>query len=76
MILIIQRPLQRLKNSPPAQIFEKSELAQELGAAIHIAPNCHSVLRRLGVYPENFLANPLNGVSNLASPPKERSGLD
>ncbi|KAJ9144666.1 3-hydroxybenzoate 6-hydroxylase 1 [Pleurostoma richardsiae] len=43
-------------------IFEKSELAQETGAAIHLAPNCHGILRRLGVYPEKFGANPLNGI--------------
>lgn len=31
------------------QLFEQSRLAQETGAAIHIASNCNSVLRRLGL---------------------------
>jgi 2-polyprenyl-6-methoxyphenol hydroxylase-like FAD-dependent oxidoreductase len=44
-------------------LFERSQLAQETGAAIHLAPNCHSILRRFGVFPETFGANPVNGVS-------------
>ncbi|KAH6649269.1 hypothetical protein F5144DRAFT_480371 [Chaetomium tenue] len=44
-------------------LFERSQLAQETGAAIHLAPNCHSILRRLGVFPEVFGANPVNGVA-------------
>lgn len=31
------------------QIFEQSELAEEIGAAIHITPNADSILRRLDV---------------------------
>lgn len=31
------------------QIFEQSQLAEEIGAAIHITPNADSILRRLGV---------------------------
>ncbi|KAM5358682.1 hypothetical protein ACJZ2D_015073 [Fusarium nematophilum] len=39
---------------PPAaghhvQVFEQSELLQETGAAIHIAPNANGLLRRLGL---------------------------
>lgn len=45
------------------QLFERSQLAQETGAAIHLAPNCHGLLRRFGVYPESFGANPVEGVS-------------
>jgi 2-polyprenyl-6-methoxyphenol hydroxylase-like FAD-dependent oxidoreductase len=44
-------------------LFERSQLAQETGAAIHLAPNCHSILRRFGVLPEVFGANPVNGVT-------------
>lgn len=47
------------------KIFERSQLAQETGAAIHLAPNCHGILRRLGIFPESFGANLLNGVSQL-----------
>ncbi|KAH6844537.1 hypothetical protein B0I37DRAFT_398203 [Chaetomium sp. MPI-CAGE-AT-0009] len=44
-------------------LFERSQLAQETGAAIHLAPNCHSILRRFGVFPEVFGANPVHGVT-------------
>ncbi|KAJ4265119.1 hypothetical protein NW762_005365 [Fusarium torreyae] len=38
-------------------------LAREVGAAIHLAPNCHGILRRFGVLPESFGANPVNGIT-------------
>ncbi|KAM0440607.1 hypothetical protein ACHAQK_005579 [Fusarium lateritium] len=44
-------------------LFERSQLAREVGAAIHLAPNCHSILRKLGVYPESFGANPVEGIT-------------
>jgi 2-polyprenyl-6-methoxyphenol hydroxylase-like FAD-dependent oxidoreductase len=43
-------------------LFERSQLAKEVGAAIHLAPNCHGILRRFGVYSETFGANPVEGV--------------
>ncbi|KAF5002126.1 hypothetical protein FGRMN_609 [Fusarium graminum] len=44
-------------------LFERSQLAREVGAAIHLAPNCHSTLRQFGVYPETFGANPVEGIT-------------
>ncbi|CAI6096745.1 unnamed protein product [Clonostachys chloroleuca] len=44
-------------------LLERSELAKEVGAAIHIAPNAHGLLRELGVYPETFGANPVHGLT-------------
>ncbi|KAM0346679.1 hypothetical protein ACHAPU_005392 [Fusarium lateritium] len=44
-------------------VFERSQLAREVGAAIHLAPNCHSTLRQFGVYPETFGANPVEGIT-------------
>lgn len=44
-------------------LFERSELAQETGAALHLAPNCHGLLRRFGIYPESFGANPVQGMA-------------
>ncbi|KAF4962159.1 hypothetical protein FSARC_9733 [Fusarium sarcochroum] len=44
-------------------LFERSQLAREVGAAIHLAPNCHGILRRFGVIPESFGANPVNGIT-------------
>lgn len=36
------------------KIFEQSRFAEELGAAIHLAPNSNSILRRLGIFAERF----------------------
>ena len=33
-------------------LFEQSRLANEIGAAINVAPNCNGILRRLGLYLE------------------------
>lgn len=45
------------------QIFEQSQFASELGAAIHLAPNSNGILRRLGIFAEDFGANPMRWVS-------------
>lgn len=45
-----------------SQLFERSELAEEVGAAMHLAPNCHGLLRRFGIFPETFGGNPVHGV--------------
>ncbi|KAF5570588.1 3-hydroxybenzoate 6-hydroxylase 1 [Fusarium phyllophilum] len=42
-------------------LFERSQLAREVGAAIHVAPNSHGLLKRFGVYPETFGANRVEG---------------
>jgi 2-polyprenyl-6-methoxyphenol hydroxylase-like FAD-dependent oxidoreductase len=44
------------------QIFEQSHLATETGAAIHLAPNANGLLRRLGIFAEEFGANPMERV--------------
>jgi 2-polyprenyl-6-methoxyphenol hydroxylase-like FAD-dependent oxidoreductase len=44
------------------QIFEQSEFANETGAAIHLAPNCNGILRRLGLFAEKIGANDMRGV--------------
>lgn len=36
------------------EIFEQSKMAQETGAAIHLAPNSNGLLRRMGLYAEDF----------------------
>lgn len=46
-------------------LFEKSELAQEFGAAIHLAPNCNGLLRRFGLKPEDIGANVMEGFYEL-----------
>lgn len=43
-------------------LFERSQLAQETGAAIHLAPNCHGLLKRFGIQPASLGANPMQGI--------------
>lgn len=45
------------------QLFEQSQFASELGAAVHLAPNANGILRRLGIFAEEFGANPMEWVS-------------
>ncbi|EEY16502.1 FAD binding domain-containing protein [Verticillium alfalfae VaMs.102] len=42
-------------------LLERSGLNSEVGAAIHLAPNCHGILKQFGVFPEKFGANPIRG---------------
>ncbi|CAH0045303.1 unnamed protein product [Clonostachys solani] len=43
-------------------VFERSELAKEFGAAIHVGPNCHSLLKKLGIFPEALGANRMDWI--------------
>lgn len=38
-------------------------MTSELGAAIHLAPNAHGIMKRLGVFPEEFGSNTMLSVS-------------
>lgn len=49
--------------STQRQVFEQSQFGNEVGAAIHLAPNSNGILRRLGIYAEEFGANPMRIVS-------------
>ncbi|OLN88496.1 3-hydroxybenzoate 6-hydroxylase 2 [Colletotrichum chlorophyti] len=40
------------------ELFEQSRLANETGAAVHLAPNSNGLLRRWGIFAETFGANP------------------
>lgn len=44
-------------------VYEKSRLAQETGAAIHLAPNCHGILKRLGLDPRQHGSVPFRGLT-------------
>lgn len=44
-------------------IYEQSRLAQETGAAIHLAPNANGLLRRFGLYAEKIGAVECKGVT-------------
>lgn len=45
------------------KIFEQSAFTHEAGAAIHLAPNANGILRRLGIFAEEFGANEMERVS-------------
>ncbi|KAI9825935.1 MAG: hypothetical protein M1819_000454 [Sarea resinae] len=44
-------------------LLEQSRFANELGAAVHLAPNCNGVLRQLGIFPEDFGANKMERLT-------------
>jgi 2-polyprenyl-6-methoxyphenol hydroxylase-like FAD-dependent oxidoreductase len=44
-------------------LLEQSRFANELGAAVHLAPNANGLLRRMGLYAEEIGANPTLAVS-------------
>lgn len=47
------------------KMYERSQFAQEVGAAVHIAPNSNGILRRIGIFPETFGSNPMDAMSEL-----------
>lgn len=53
-----------MKKITRFQLFERTELAQRTGAVPHLAPNSYGILQRLGIDPESFGANPVQGITN------------
>lgn len=51
------------------QIFEQSRLATETGAALHLAPNANGILKRLGIFAEEFGANLMERVCTILTSP-------
>ncbi|GME65919.1 Monooxygenase FAD-binding protein [Neofusicoccum parvum] len=45
------------------EVFERSRLASEVGAAVHSAPNCTVLLNRLGLFPEEFGGTVYQGIA-------------
>ena len=50
------------KNGHRVTLLEQSRFANELGAAVHLAPNANGILRRIGIYAETLGANPMEYV--------------
>lgn len=48
-----------------AKIFERSRFSTEVGAAIHVAPNCQRLLTRLGLSTADHGGTPLERVSHI-----------
>lgn len=44
-------------------VLEQSRFANELGAALHLAPNSNGLLRRIGIFAERVGANLMESVS-------------
>lgn len=47
---------------PSIQVYEQSRFANETGAAVHLAPNSNGVLRRWGIFAEEFGAVPTERI--------------
>lgn len=45
------------------EVYERSRLASEVGAAIHVAPNFTVILNRLGIFPEEFGGTAYQGLA-------------
>jgi len=56
-------------------LFEQSQFASELGAAMHIAPNANGVLRRLGIFAEDFGANLMERLTEYKSTGEETRSI-
>jgi 2-polyprenyl-6-methoxyphenol hydroxylase-like FAD-dependent oxidoreductase len=50
----------------PHKLYEQSKFANETGAAVHLAPNANGLLRRWGIYAENFGANTMSAFVECA----------
>ncbi|KAM3065714.1 hypothetical protein ACMFMG_011417 [Clarireedia jacksonii] len=51
------------KQGHDVQVFEQSAFGRETGAAIHLAPNANGILRRLGIFAEEFGANEMERLT-------------
>ncbi|KAE8152748.1 hypothetical protein BDV25DRAFT_127732 [Aspergillus avenaceus] len=58
------------------EIFEQSRLATETGAAIHLAPNANGLLRRLGIFAEEFGANPMERLTEYSAAGEVQREMD
>ena len=48
-------------------VLEQSRFANEIGAAVHLAPNCNGILKRIGIEAENFGANEMRRVCSITT---------
>lgn len=51
-----------------SQLYEQSRFANETGAAVHLAPNSNGVLRRWGIFAEEFGAVRMDRIQERLSP--------
>ena len=60
------------QNGHRVKIFEQSKFARELGAAVHIPPNAHGLVKRMGINPAANGANEVEHVRNRSLPHSSR----
>ncbi|KAK1781826.1 FAD/NAD(P)-binding domain-containing protein [Copromyces sp. CBS 386.78] len=53
------------RNGHEVHLFEQSAFASDAGAAVHLSPNSNGILRRWGIYAEEFGADPMNRLIEL-----------
>ncbi|GAM86966.1 hypothetical protein ANO11243_049870 [Dothideomycetidae sp. 11243] len=58
------------------QIFEQSKFAREAGAAVHVAPNAHGILKRLGIDLDVLGANKMERLTEYHSHGELRRSMD
>ncbi|EMD91234.1 hypothetical protein COCC4DRAFT_45853 [Bipolaris maydis ATCC 48331] len=64
------------KQGHHVQIFEQSAFTHEAGAAIHLAPNANGILRRLGIFAEEFGANEMERLTEYTASAELTRTLD
>lgn len=57
-------------------IYEQSRMAQETGAAIHVAPNCNGLLQRLGMNPRDHGSVELLGFTEYSASGELKRKID
>lgn len=57
-------------------IFEQSQFASELGAAVHLAPNSNGILKRLGIDAEKFGSNHMQFLTEYTAEGIETRHID
>jgi 2-polyprenyl-6-methoxyphenol hydroxylase-like FAD-dependent oxidoreductase len=50
------------KQGHKVVVLEQSRFANEVGAAVHLAPNCNGIMQRIGINAEDCGANELRRV--------------
>lgn len=59
-----------------SQLYEQSRLANEIGAAVHLAPNSNGVLRRWGIFAEESGAVSMERIQERLSPGSMMKDVD
>jgi 2-polyprenyl-6-methoxyphenol hydroxylase-like FAD-dependent oxidoreductase len=67
---------QRSPRAHKKQLYEKSRLTSDIGAAVHLAPNANGILRRWGLRAEDFGANLVSRFKEIHSSGRVLKDID